>query len=163
MAQCGENSIGEDARGEAPSVDRVEGRAAQTWRSDWVCVTQDMIDQFADLTEDWNTIHLDAAAARAAGLAGPVAHGFLLLSLLAAMFRHCGHPLALADRGLNYGFDSLRFVAPVVAGTRVRTLFTEAGREARASGMRITLDLTMEREGEGRPALAGQWVLLLPG
>ncbi|MDR7102725.1 MaoC/PaaZ C-terminal domain-containing protein [Croceicoccus sp. BE223] len=133
------------------------------WQSDWVRVSQDMIDQFADLTEDWNAIHVDADAARAAGFAGPVAHGFLLLSLLAPMFYDCGHPLAAGDGGINYGFDSLRFVAPVVAGTRVRARFAEAGREARSGGLRVVIDVTMEREGEERPALAGQWTMLLPG
>jgi len=140
-----------------------QGGGATNWRSDWVLVSQDLIDQFADLTEDWNAIHVDADAARAAGLAGPVAHGFLLLSLLAPMFYDCGHPLAVGDGGLNYGFDSLRFVAPVVAGTRVRALFAEVGREARASGERASIDVTLEREGEDRPALVGRWIMMRPG
>ncbi len=138
-------------------------KAAGPWHSDWMAVSQDMIDQFADLTEDWNAIHVDADAARAAGLPGPIAHGFLLLSLLAAMFADSGHPLADAERGLNYGFDSLRFVGPVLAGSRVRARFAEAGRESVAAGERLTLDVTMEREGAARPALVGRWVLLLRG
>ncbi|WP_066553065.1 MaoC/PaaZ C-terminal domain-containing protein [Croceicoccus bisphenolivorans] len=129
--------------------------------SDWIEVPQDLIDQFADLTEDWNAIHVDEAAARAAGLPGTIAHGFLVLSLLAPLASDSGLPVA--DGNLNYGFDSVRFISPVPAGSRIRATFRPVGEEVTASGTRRTFDVLVECEGAARPAIAARWILFHPG
>jgi len=136
--------------------------ARQVYLSDWMRIDQDMIDQFADLTEDWNAIHVDEDAARAAGLPAPIAHGFLVLSMLAPMFADCGHPLSGRDGSLNYGFDRLRFIAPVPAGSRVRARFEAAETIVTDKGERAAMDVIVECEGGAGPALAARWILFVP-
>src|SRR3546814_5459005 len=93
--------------------------------SDWVTVNQAMISGFADVTRDWNFLHVDEEAARSAGMERTIAHGFLTLSLLAPMRMDAGlRPCPGLTMAMNYGFDAVRFLAPVHAGDRVRGHFT---------------------------------------
>lgn len=136
--------------------------SGEVYMSDWMTIDQDTIDQFADLTEDWNAIHVDADAAQRAGLPAPIAHGFLLLSLLAPLFADCGHPMAGQVGALNYGLDRIRFIAPVPAGSRVRARFEMAESIVTDKGERVAMDIVMEREGGDAPALAARWLVFLP-
>ena len=128
--------------------------------SDWITVDQAMIDRFADVTDDHQFIHVDSARAAAAGpYGGTVAHGFLTLSLLPALLRSALPPVEGLRSSVNYGFDRVRFVAPVRCGARVRGRFTLA--EALPRGMealRVRFDVTVEIEGEDRPALVAEWI-----
>ena len=127
--------------------------------SSWLSVDQARIDAFADATEDHQFIHVDPDAAAAAGLGGTIAHGFLSLSLLSRM---AAEAMLLPDglkMAVNYGFDRVRFLAPVRSGKRVRGRFTLDSVEEKAPGqwlMRHTV--TVEIEGEEKPALVADWI-----
>jgi acyl dehydratase len=133
--------------------------------SSWVTVDQDRIDQFADCTGDRQWIHVDAERARRESPFGaPIAHGYLTLSLVAAMVMELGVIPPDAATGLNYGLDKVRFVAPVKAGARVRTRAKLSAAEAQSGGrMLLKLDCTLEIEGEAKPALVAELLCLLIG
>lgn len=128
--------------------------------SDWIMVDQGMIDAFADLTDDHQFIHVDPERARAeTDFGGTIAHGFLTLALLPALARTARPAIAGARMGLNYGFDRLRFLAPVPAGARLRGRFTLAALEERTPGeVTLAWEVTVEIEGATRPALAARWL-----
>ncbi len=127
--------------------------------SRWFTIDQPMIDAFAELCEDHQYIHVDPERARETPFGGTVAHGFLTLSLLSAMAYDAEPPLEDARMSVNYGFDRLRFVAPVPAGARVRGRFVLAGLEERAPGeVTLAWDVTVEIEGAARPAVAARWL-----
>ena len=128
--------------------------------SDWITVDQAMIDRFADATDDHQFIHVDPARAASEGpYGGTVAHGFLTLSLLPALLRSALPPLEGLRSSVNYGFDRVRFVAPVRSGARVRGRFALIEAEARGAGtIRVRFDVTVEIEGGDRPALVAEWI-----
>jgi len=130
--------------------------------SPWREVTQDMIDKFADATDDHQFIHTDPVRAAAeTPFGGTIAHGFLSLSLLSAMAYETVPPLEGAEMGINYGFDRLRFVSPVRCGARVRARFKLVSANVRPSGwIQIQHDVTIEIEGEKKPAITAQWLTL---
>jgi acyl dehydratase len=130
--------------------------------SSWLTVDQERIDAFAEATEDRQFIHTDPAAAAQTPFGGTIAHGFLSLSLLSRM----GAEVMLIPEGVkmavNYGLDRVRFLAPVKAGSQVRGRFTLDSVEEKAPGqilMRHTV--TVEIEGEDKPALTAQWLGLI--
>ncbi len=130
--------------------------------SDWVTIDQAMIDAFAALTGDQAMIHVDPPRAAAAGLGGTVAHGFLTLSLLSAMAYQVCPAITGARYGVNYGFNRLRFVAPVPSGSRVRGRFRLAQCEARAGGgWQAGYEVTVEIEGRDKPALVAEWLTVV--
>lgn len=127
--------------------------------SRWFDVDQPRIDAFAALCEDRQYIHVDPVRAAETPFGGTVAHGFLTLSLLSAMAYDAEPPLAGARMSVNYGFERLRFVAPVPAGARVRGRFVLAGLEERAPGeVTLSWDVTVEIEAGTRPAVAARWL-----
>ena len=130
--------------------------------SPWRTVTQSMIDGFADATDDHQFIHCDPErAARETPFGGTIAHGFLTLSLLSAMAFETVPRLEGAEMGINQGFDSVRFVAPVKTGARIRTRFVLATVKARPSGwIEIAHDVTIEIEDSPKPALTARWLTL---
>ena len=127
--------------------------------SPWRIVSQDMINRFADATDDHQFIHVDPERARAeTPYGGTIAHGFLLLSLLSPMTYETLPPLKGSGMAINHGFERIRFSAPVRSGTRVRTRFVLAEMNARPSGMvQIGYDVTMEIENSLKPALTARW------
>jgi acyl dehydratase len=133
--------------------------------SSWVSVDQDRIGQFADCTGDRQWIHVDAERARRESPFGaPIAHGYLTLSLVAAMVMELGVIPPDAASGLNYGLDKVRFIAPVKAGARVRTRAKLLAAEPQSGGrMLLKLDCTLEIEGEAKPALVAELLCLLIG
>jgi len=130
--------------------------------SSWITVDQPRIDAFADATEDPQFIHVDPDAAARTPFGGTVAHGFLLLSLLSRM----GAEATLLPSGLkmavNYGFDRVRFVAPVKSGKRIRGCFRLDSVEEKAPGQLLMRhSVTVEIEGEDKPALTAEWLGLM--
>ena len=93
--------------------------------SKWILVDQARIDAFAEITEDRQFIHIDPVAAKQTPFGGTIAHGFLTLSLASAMSYDAVKPLDGVVMGVNYGFDKLRFLAPVPAGSRIRGRFKQ--------------------------------------
>lgn len=128
--------------------------------SDWIMVDQARINAFADVTEDHQFIHVDQDRAAQTPLGGTVAHGFLTLSLLSAMMGSCGFPqIDGARMMLNYGTDKVRFLNPVKAGKRVRGHVTlQDVVEKRAGEWLYRLNVSVEIEGEEKPALVAQWL-----
>lgn len=127
--------------------------------SRWIEVDQTRINAFADATEDWQFIHVDPDKAAATPLGGTIAHGFLTLSLASAMSYDALQPLDGVVMGLNYGFDKLRFLAPVPAGSRVRGRFKLLSVEDKGGGRwLIKHELTVEIEGADKPALIAEWL-----
>jgi acyl dehydratase len=130
--------------------------------SSWLTIDQMRIDQFADATEDRQFIHVDPEAAVQTQFGGTIAHGFLTLSLLSRMAAEA----ILVPSGLkmvvNYGFDRVRFLAPVRSGKRARGRFTLDSVEEKAPGQVLTRHtVTVEIEGEEKPALTAQWLGLM--
>ena len=133
--------------------------------SDWVTVSQDRIDAFAACTGDRQWIHVDVERARRESpFGGPVAHGYLILSLVAAMVTELGVIPADAATALNYGLDKVRFIAPVKAGARVRMRASLASAELQDGGrVLLKLQSTLEIEDEAKPALIAELLCMLIG
>jgi acyl dehydratase len=133
--------------------------------SQWVALDQDRIDAFAACTGDRQWIHVDVKrATRESPFGGPIAHGYLTLSLVAAMIMELGVIPPDAATGLNYGLDKVRFIAPVKAGARVRTRAKLRAAEPQGdSRTLLRLDCTLEIEGEAKPALIAELLCLLIG
>lgn len=145
------------------TVEELQGMVGQeSGLSPWREVTQTMIDQFADATDDHQFIHCDPQrAAVEAPFGGTIAHGFLTLSLLSAFAFETAPTLEGADMGINHGFDTVRFVAPVKTGSRIRARFKLAEVKARPSGwIQVANDVTIEIEGSAKPALTARWLTL---
>jgi acyl dehydratase len=126
--------------------------------TEWMTVGQDRIDQFAACTGDHQWIHVDVERAkRESPFAGPIAHGYLVLSLVAAMVMELGVVPPDAATALNYGLDKVRFIAPVKAGARVRMRAGLASAEPQSGGrVLLKLQSTLEIEGEAKPALIAE-------
>jgi len=129
--------------------------------SRWFLIDQKRIDSFADSTEDWQFIHVDPQAAKATPFGSTVAHGFLTLSMLSAMAYDAVPKVAGVAMGVNYGFEKLRFVAPVRAGRRIRGRFKLAALTQRSGKeWQSRKAVTVEIEGEEKPALVAEWLSL---
>jgi acyl dehydratase len=127
--------------------------------SRWFEVSQARIDAFADCTEDRQFIHVDPEATKATPFGGTIAHGFLTLSLASAMSYDAVAPLEGLTMGINYGFDKLRFLAPVPAGSRVRGRFRLLSAEDKGDHRWLLKhELTVEIEGADKPALIAEWL-----
>ena len=125
-------------------------------------MTQDRIDAFADATEDRQFIHVDPAAAAQTPFGGTIAHGFLSLSLLSRMAADVMQVPDTTKMAVNYGLDRVRFIAPVRAGKRVRGHFTLDAADDKAPGqLLLRHQVTVEIEGEAKPALTAQWLGLI--
>jgi acyl dehydratase len=127
--------------------------------SSWRAITQEMIDRFADITDDHQFIHVDPERATAeTTFGGTIAHGFLVLSMLSAMAYETLPKAANAAMGINYGFDKIRFLAPVRVGSRIRGVFRLATCEMRRKNEMVAqYDVTIEIEDEEKPALVAEW------
>ena len=125
--------------------------------SDWIGVEQARIDQFAHATGDHQWIHVDAARAAAGPFGATIAHGFLTLSLLPLMSETA---FAIDDvrMGVNYGLNRVRFPHPVRVGSRLRGHFKLLSYEPIDGGAQLTVEVTMEIEGAGKPACVAQSV-----
>ncbi|MEM7361167.1 MAG: MaoC family dehydratase [Pseudomonadota bacterium] len=128
----------------------------------WMLMDQDRINTFADCTEDHQFIHVDAEAAKQTPFGTTIAHGFLTLSMLAKMAEDVlVLPEGLA-MGMNYGFDKVRFLAPVKSGKRIRchSEITDIEQKDEKRFL-VKQAITVEIEGEDKPALAAEWLNML--
>ena len=133
------------------------GREVAT--SDWLAVTQERIDAFAEATDDRQWIHVEAARARVETPFGStVAHGFLTLSLLTALLRAAVRVTG-ARMTLNYGLNRVRFVSPVPSGARIRARIALAAVEDLGDSLQASWNVTVEREGGARPAAVAEWLV----
>lgn len=128
--------------------------------SSWIRIDQMMIDAFAEITGDRQFIHVDRSRAAAeTPFGGTIAHGFLTMSLLSAMAYEALPAPAEAAMSINYGFDKVRFLSPVLAGSRVRGHFKLSELSERKPGEMLSrYSVTVEIEGSDKPALAAEWL-----
>ncbi|MFL6862095.1 MAG: MaoC family dehydratase [Allosphingosinicella sp.] len=145
------------------SIEEIRGKVgAEIGVSDWILVDQARIDAFAEVTEDRQFIHVDPDAAARTPFGGTIAHGFLTLSLLSRMAADAMLRPDEVKMGVNYGFDRVRFMAPVRSGKRVRGRFTlTAFDEKRPGQYQFVHQVTVEIEGEDKPALVADWIGML--
>ena len=132
--------------------------------SDWLVITQDRVNQFADATDDHQFIHVDPDLAAQTPFGGTIAHGFLTLSLMVPLQAGLkGVRLALPVRmGVNYGLNRVRFPAPVRVGKRVRLRSVlQAVEEVGGQAVQLTYQNTVEIEGEAKPACVAEWLARL--
>ena len=127
--------------------------------TDWLLITQDRIDAFADATSDRQWIHVDSGRARTETPFGAtIAHGFLTLSLLSTLMRD-----AVTVDGprmtLNYGLNRVRFVSPVPSGSRIRARVALATIDDMGDSIQATWGVTIEREGGDKPAVVAEWIV----
>jgi acyl dehydratase len=126
--------------------------------SRWLTVDQPMIQAFATTTMDQQWIHVDVERAKREG-AGPIAHGFLIVSLMSTLLMDIW-TLRGSKSALNYGFNKLRFIAPVPSGARIRMTETLTGAEQRGDGVLLTRDCRVEVESGSKPAVVAEWLAL---
>jgi acyl dehydratase len=145
------------------SLDTIRSKIGQeVGLSDWITVDQPRIDAFAEATEDRQFIHIDPGAAAQTPFGGTIAHGFLSLSLLSRMAADAMLIPESTTMAVNYGLDRVRFLAPVRAGKRVRGRFTLDSADEKAPGqLLLRHTVTVEIEGEDKPALTAQWLGLI--
>jgi acyl dehydratase len=142
-----------------PGIDRLkEWVGKEVAVTEWMAVTQEHIDEFADATGDQQWIHVDRErAARESPYRTTVAHGFLTLSLLPHFLKEAVE-IQGARMGINYGLNRVRFTGPVPAGSRVRARFALSAAERIEGGVQTVWGVTVEREGEAKPVLVAEWV-----
>lgn len=126
--------------------------------SDWLTVSQDRINAFAEATGDDQWIHVDPARAAASPMKTTIAHGFLTLSLVSVLLRSTLKfpPLRMA---INYGVNRVRFITPVPSGSRIRARITPAAIEETTDATQITWGITLELEGTDKPCAVVEWIV----
>ncbi len=150
------------ARRETTIEDLAARVGGEPFVSRWFVIDQARIDAFAEITEDRQFIHVDPQAARATPFGGAIAHGFLTLAMLSAMGKDARPEISGVAMGVNYGFDRLRFLAPVPAGARVRGSFKLVGATRRSEReWLLSWETSVEIEGAQKPALAAQWLTMV--
>lgn len=146
-------------------VDSIKALITEDW-SDWtepVEITQDMINTFADVTLDHQWIHVDIEKANAGPFGGPIAHGFLTLSLVSYFSAQMGPKIDGVMGGLNYGADKLRFLAPVPAGSMVHAKARLVEVTEKSSGLLLKREIAVHVVGNETPALVYESLVLLLG
>jgi acyl dehydratase len=145
------------------SIEDIKGRVGQEIGvSGWLLVDQAAIDAFAEVTQDRQFIHVDPEAAGRTPFGGTIAHGFLTLSLLSRMAADVMLRPESLRMGVNYGFERVRFIAPVRSGSRVRGRFTLASAEEKRPGQwQFVHNVAVEIEGEEKPALTADWITMM--
>ena len=127
--------------------------------SEWYLIDQARINDFAKNTEDFQFIHIDTERAKDTPFGTTIAHGFLTLSMLSAMFYDVVPKMIGSKMGVNYGFDKIRFLAPVKAGALIRGHFTlQELREWRPGEVTNVWEVKVEIENEDKPALIAKWI-----
>ena len=131
---------------------------ADLGHTEWIMVAQDRVDAFAEATDDRQWIHVDRERAADSPFGGPIAHGFLSLSLfshfLSELLAVGGAPVLV-----NYGLNRVRFPSPVLVGSRIRATGTLAAVESLPSGCQLVLDVVVEVEDAAKPACVGSWLV----
>ncbi|MEX2241975.1 MAG: MaoC family dehydratase [Burkholderiales bacterium] len=125
--------------------------------SPWVDMPQERIDLFARATEDFQWIHVDRERAKQSDFGTTIAHGYLTLSMLPKLIEST---FEFSDRkmGVNYGLNKVRFTSPVPAGAKIRGRFTLAKYEKLDGGVQTTWSVTVERQGEDKPAMVAETI-----
>lgn len=139
----------------------IASQGQEIGHSGWYTMDQARIDAFAEVTEDHQFIHIDPVRAADTVFGGTVAHGMLTLSMISGMAYAALPLLAGQSASVNYGFEKVRFITPVRSGARIRGRFVLTEAKVRAGDKLMTrFDVDVEIEGEDRPALTADWLIL---
>ena len=140
-------------------LDELKGLAGQDLgHSEWLEITQERVDTFADATDDHQWIHVDEQKAKDGPFNGTIAHGFLTLSLLSHLLAQV-YRIEGTKMGINYGLNKVRFTAPVPVGSKIRGVVDIGDVEdAKGGAVQVTTHITVEIEGSERPALVAEWI-----
>lgn len=141
-------------------ADYVAEKGNEIGVSDWVLIDQDRVQKFADATDDHQWIHLDPARTQKELGMGTIVHGYLTLSLLPFLMSKVSG-VKSATRGVNYGSNSVRFTNMVPVGSKVRARVTLKDAQPKAGGYQVTNVVTMEIEGQERPAMVAETLSLI--
>jgi acyl dehydratase len=129
---------------------------ARKWPSDWITITQEQVNRFAEATGDHQWIHVDVERAEQGPFGGPIAHGFLTLSMLPVFFES-SFDVRRSRMGVNYGLNKVRFTAPVPVGSRLRGRMTLLASEPiENDGLQTTWRVMVEREGVDKPVCVAE-------
>ncbi|GJL92502.1 MaoC family dehydratase [Hyphococcus sp.] len=129
--------------------------------SDWLVIDQERINQFADVTEDHQFIHVDPEAAKKTPFGTTIAHGFLSLSMLSKLASGSVIIFEGVKMGVNYGFEKVRFVTPVKSGQKIRGRFTLMSADSKIPGQwSLKYAVKVEIDGEAKPALVAEWLTM---
>jgi acyl dehydratase len=126
--------------------------------SEWMEITQDRVDAFADATDDHQWIHVDRERAASSPFGGTIAHGFLTLSLTVALSDQVPLEVGSPLMGINYGLEKVRFPAPIPVGTRIRARVGLVSVTDVEGGIQINRQITIEVEGTEKPAMVAETV-----
>ncbi len=127
--------------------------------TEWFEVSQERVNQFADVTLDHQFIHTDEEKAKQTPFGGTIAHGFLTLSMLSHFSGQYGLVIDGTQMGINYGFEKVRFLAPVRVGKRIRARAKVLSiEETKPNQFRLSTEVTVDIEGEDKPALIAEWL-----
>jgi acyl dehydratase len=163
MSATGSEEPPEEILADKPSFRDLKARVGEEiYASDWMTMTQEMINAFADCTGDRQWIHVDEERAKRGPAGSTVAHGFLLLALLPCLSRESDLFRMKAKMLVNYGLDRVRFTGPVMPGTRFRN--RASLKSIRRKGFRryiLTVANTMEVEGREKPAMVAELLVLV--
>jgi acyl dehydratase len=129
-------------------------------KSHWFAIDQDRIDRFADVTEDHQYIHVDPVRAADSPFGGTIAHGMLTLSMIVHLCETFAPDIDGLQMVINYGFDKVRFAAPVKVGKRIRAVAKLLEARERGGQLVVKTKVTIEIEGEAKPALVAEWVTM---
>ena len=141
------------------SLDQMRVAGTDGFTSRWIDLPQSRLNAFAEITEDDQFIHIDPVRAADTPFGGPIAHGFLTLSMLSAMAYDALPELDGQGMGVNYGFNKLRFVAAVPAGARIRGRFVLHDLTEKTPGaVTLTWGVTIEIENSEKPAVVAEWI-----
>jgi acyl dehydratase len=145
---------------ESLDIHRLTDLVGKEMLSPWHEVTQEAIRQFADVTDDFQWIHIDPDRARKdSPYGGTIAHGFLTLSLISHLLREAVGTIDGARMSINYGLNKVRFPAPLPAGSRVRGRCSLQRVEAIEGGVQATWSVLVERDGAAKPCCAAEWLV----
>lgn len=125
--------------------------------TDWLLITQDRINKFADATGDHQWIHVDPERAKQSQFGTTIAHGFLTLSLLSHFIIEA-MSIKSVKMGINYGLNRVRFTSPVPCGAKLRARFTAAAVEDIPGGVQVTWNVLVEMDGAPKPCLVAEWL-----
>lgn len=139
----------------------IAAQGSEIGYSGWFTMDQARIDAFAEVTQDRQFIHIDPKRAAETMFGGTVAHGMLTLSMMSAMAYGALPALEGQSASVNYGFEKVRFIAPVRAGARIRGRFVLVDATMRGGDKLMTrFDVVIEIDGKDRPALTADWLIL---
>lgn len=144
-----------------PLKDKINQHIGEEVLGEWLVIDQARVDRFADVTEDHQFIHVDPDKAKLTPFGGTIAHGFLILSLLTHMTKGVSLVPEGAFMGVSYGFDRVRFVSPVVVGSKIRARVTLTEVIEKNSAQLLFKQLvTVDVEGQDKPALVCDWLVM---